>query len=446
MSHNYNLKRRSASTRFYKFIDEEDWGLLIETTPLTTPKVLETLREMGNGVCFVEEGIGKLLLDRQSTIYMHLQVLLDDIMELKRQLENPDAVAPKRKMIGECISEDLKTLGISNAHSPGLPSVSTSTYTVSELAELANEQYDAVDDHVHLLRHEPQYLAEIAKQYYYSSPEFVVDEKGQHDFVIMHNAYNNRVVKRAFRDAYEARTTWKSITVLIAAIDKDTTKHPGNVVTKELWSLCCMELTRACAVFKQMLLADHKMERYFVRKGAFVTLKIPIEVIERKNAYQGLLIRIACTKPPDTDIAKYLKEIYEFDKRSLGFRENISERAGPAFGDIEVITAFMARLRRVISLPKQATSNVFVKAIKEHVLHLESAIEQVNLDDFVAPLDNLKEPLAAQGCIDFLDNACIQSSYAFHETVGIALAQVLERLEDDDAKVTLHSPRGNLHK
>jgi hypothetical protein len=387
--HNFKLAR--AGNGVYQFMEEEKWGQLYEISPQAPRSVRQNLLDMGKGYAMVTEADGKLVLERQSKIYPHLQILTDDIMERKRAMENPNAGPAPRKSAGDSkmVAEALRQLEAEKkGPARGQKRAATVKTTVEDLRSLSNEQYETVVDHLHLLHDQPEYLANIAGyHYFYSAPDVAIpDEHGQADGQMMTGDYCTRVVKEAFGDAFEARGIWNSITALVAALGETSSRD--NPVTKELWSLCTKELNRGRLIFKRFLQADQKCVKFFVRQGSAVQLKVPLNVIEKKNKYLGLLIAIArmeISDDMDVAIGKALREVHEMEEQVPKFRENISEHVGVALGDVAVIAVFMARLRGFISVPKQPTT-LFVKNLDNQITDLKKAWESIDLQEYASPV------------------------------------------------------------
>ncbi|KAF8242891.1 hypothetical protein K440DRAFT_615313 [Wilcoxina mikolae CBS 423.85] len=435
--HNFKLAR--AGNGVYQFMDEEKWGQLYEISPHAPRSVRQNLLDMGKGYAMVTEADGKFVLERQIKIYPHLQILADDIMEHKRSMENPNAgPAPRKNAIGnKMVAETLRKLETDKKGSASTQKRASNVKTsVEDLRSLPNEQYETIVDHLYLLQNQPQYLSNIAGyHYFYSASDVAIpDERGQADGQMMTGIYCTRVVKEAFGDAFEARGIWKSITTLVGALGDGASRD--SPVTKELWSLCSKELNRTRLIFKRFLQADQKCVKFFVRQGSAIQLKVPLNVIEKKNKYLALLIAIArmeISNDMDMAIGKVLKEVHEMEEQVPKFRENISDHVGAALGDVAVITVFMARLRSFIFVPKQPTT-LFVKNLDEQITGLKKAWESVDLQEYASPVDKLKDPGMAQACFGVLNDQCFESlgimlDQLHDEIIGKSLCRVLESIE-----------------
>ncbi|KAA8914689.1 hypothetical protein FN846DRAFT_926280 [Sphaerosporella brunnea] len=429
-----------AGNGVYQFLDEENWGRLLEIATHAPRNVRQNLLDMGKGYAMVTEADGKLVLERQWKIYPYLQILADDIMEHKRKLENPGAGPVKRKAADKAtVVQSLQQLDLdkkgSDRKEKQKPKNKT---TVQDVRSIASEQYKTIDDHLHLLREEPQYLANIAGQhYFFSAPDVAIpDEHGRPDSAqMMTGAYCNRVIKEAFGDTFEAYGNWKTINTLLSALEEKPVSD--SPITKELWSLCSRELTRARLLFKRMLQADHKISTYFVRHGSSVHLKAPLVIRGKKDRHLELLIGIArmdASDPdPDVAIAEALKEIHQLEEEVPKFRENINDQVGAALGDVAVITALMVKLRSLVAIPKQPTV-VFVKSLQERMSRLKEAWESVERDDYASPVSKLKDPGMAEAYYGILADECVKRlnvrlDRLFDDCIETALCRTIETME-----------------
>jgi hypothetical protein len=396
----HDLKLVRPGGGVYQFMEEDNWGCLLEIAPEAPKSMRQKLLNMGKGYAMVTEEDGRLVLERQMKIYPHLQALADDIMEHKRELENPSAGPTRRKAADRAAAvEALRKLDLDKQ---GPAHKQHGKAAMQDLRSIAGEQHETIIDHLHLLRNEPQYLANIAGQhYFYSAPDVAIpDEQGLADGQMMTGSYCDRIVKEVFADAFEGCGNWNSITVLVSALGENPARD--SPVMKELWSLCLAELDRTRLLFKRMLQADEKCVKLFVRRGSTVHPKVPLNVTERKNKYLALLIGIArmgAGNEMDVAIGKALKEVHELEEQVPGYRASIHDQVGAALGDVAVITALMARLRAFMPIPKQPTAT-FVRSLKRWIGALKEAWGSVQLQIYASPVSEFSHHLQ---CLDVAD-------------------------------------------
>lgn len=412
------------------FLKEDEWGKCFELTRTARGNELDDLIRMGKG-CIVSENEGFMILERQAYIYSFLSVLVDDIMDMKRMLDDPDAdkKLPKRKRAalgrGKDIDQLLQKLDVSEGSgNSGVKAKPSLKGILDRLVQDSQEQFLSTEDHINLIREEPLYFSHVANNYFFSTPGMTLGENGKHD-----NIYSGEVattsVLELLRDAHEATAYWKYLSALASELVKGGTQTSAKVknpLTDELWSTCIKELLRARNVFRRFVQTELKYSKYFVRNTSTdssspdqVQFKNPIETVVKKNKFAYWILQLAArTELPDTEVAQLLKSLDQFQEHVEKARGDISERMGDALADISVIVAFMGRLRQVIILPKHASSSNFGKKIAARTAEMGKIWTGLDLVDYVFPVDNLKEPAAARDCLRVIGEHFTQNGLDFN--------------------------------
>lgn len=403
------------------FIEEAQYGACMEFTLKSKGDQMERMIQMGNGY-IVNENEGLMILERQVHIYSCLSILVDEIMDMKRMLDDPDEAKklPKRRRAAlrpeEKIENTLQRLEVSGnskkSGSKGAGAKRPPKDTFDRLAQDSQEQFLSVDDHINLIREEPLYFSHVANNYYFSSPGMVPDGKG-----VIEPIYNSNIATRStlglLRDAYQATAYWKYLSVLASELAKNsqhTTEKVGNPLSNELWATCTKELLRARNVYRRFVQTELKYSKFFVRDESGsdglvqVKFKDTLETVAKKSGFTYWILQLGTkTELSDSEVAKLLKSLDNFQETVPKARELISERMGDALADISVIVAFMARLREVITVPKQALPSGFEKKIAARSAEVEAVWSGIDIADYVFPVDNLKQPAAAQDCLRIIN-------------------------------------------
>jgi hypothetical protein len=453
----HGIQLRTAGNGVYLFVDEDKWGQLMEFTPKAPRDQREKMLEMGRHVAIVEEGDGKMVLERQGKIYPHLEILVDDIMEVRRELDNPDVdtwTAP-RALDDGLLADSVRELVVSSPAGPKKHRDIPKTIGIEDIKSMAEEQFGAMDDHVKLLSQNPNYLSSVARNYFFSSPDAVPGGPGVD---MMSSSYASEVVLELFTNACEASAHWKYISALVAALEGQNVSYkvPGNPLLIELWATTLKEHSRSRAIFKRMLQTDYKSGKFFERnEEGHVRLKVPHNVIAKKNPYMGLLTELATMsdanasgKETDIETARILKSLHDMEDLAPRNRENILEHVGIALGDIAVITVFMSRLRNLIKVPKQSSS-LFSKKMQAQLSVLEHDVwKDVDLLDYACPVDRLRDKSAAEGCVNELNKACQHSlevglDKMFDAVVEFALSKTLAKMEDHELEASNYKQKTN---
>lgn len=434
------------------FMEEDQYGACMELGANARGNEMNVLLSMGNG-CILNENEGLMVLERQARLYSFLSILVDDIMDARRTLDDPDAAKrlPKRKkaVLGskEEIEQTLRRLEV-----PGGSRKSKSVATkislkgaFDRLAQDSQEQYLSTDDHVNLVREEPLYFSHVANDYFFSSPGMVPNEEG-----VQETIYSGEVATRStldlLRDAYQAAAFWKYISALSSELARGqhTSEKLRNPLTDELWATCNQELLRARGVYRRFVQAELKYSKYFVRNTSdrgssrpMVQLKGTLEAVTKKTQFVSWILQLAAeTEHSDGEVARLLKSLDEFQETVVKARELISERMGDALADIAVIVAFMARLRQVIVVPEHAGSSAFESKVAARAAEMETACSGLDLADYVFPVDNLREPAACRDCFGGIDARLSGSSLAvdlagvFQEAIEQSVLEIIGKLAE----------------
>lgn len=427
------------------FIEEDEYGACMEPGNNARGNEMDKLLQMGDGHILIENE-GLMVLERQMGLYAFLSLLVDDIMDMNRTLEDPDEEKklPKRKKAAvapkEEIEETLQKLEVTGSSwwAKGAKSKVLLKETFDRLAQDSQEQFLSTDDHINLIREEPLYFSHIAHNYFFSSPGMVPNEKGEMDHI-----YSGEVATKStlelLRDAYQASAYWMYLSTLASSLAKhnqNTTEKIRTSLTDELWATCNKELLRTRTVYRRLVQTELKYSKYFVRTGSTIQLKGTLDAVAKKNQFVSWILQLAAkTEYSDIDTAQQLSSLDAFQETVVKARGLISERMGDALADIAVVVAFMARLRQVIVVPTQAVSSAFEKQLAVRTVAMEAACSEVDLVDYVFPVDNLKEPTACQNCFRVIDTRLSAAglgdlSTVFRGPVEISVRGVFAKLAE----------------
>lgn len=427
------------------FLDEDQYGACMEQTAKAKGNEMDTLMQLANGRILTENE-GLMVLERQEVIYSFLTILVDDIMDMKRTLENPEEgrKLPKRKKATvappkEEIEKTLQKLKVSGS-SRKSKDAKTKVSLKDCLAQDSEEQFISTVDHVNLIREEPLYFSHIANNYFFSSPGMVPNENGD-----MEHIYTGGCATKStlllLQDAYQAAAYWQYLSTLASSLAKgsqSTTEKIRTPLTDELWTTCSKELLRTRAVYRRYVQTEMKYAKYFVRTGSTIQLKSTLDAVAKKNQFVSWILQLAAkTEHSDTDTARLLSNLDAFQETVVKARELISERMGDALADIAVVVAFMARLRQVIVVPTHAATSAFEKQLAARTAEMEAACNGADLLDYVFPVENLKESAACADCFRVIDARLTAAglgelSSVFRQPVEFSIREVFAKLAESE--------------
>lgn len=123
-------------------------------------------------------------------------------------------------------------------------------------------------------------------------------------------------------------------------------------------------------------------------------------------------------------------------------REKLAEREIDSLGDLAIIIGFAQDLASIVPMPTFSTSKgqAFVSRSQELEKELSVLKGQIDLRDFVVPIDNLLEPGVAEGALKALDEFLIEKAgtkmdILYHDLIEDSLSDLQSQYEQLKAKM-----------
>ncbi|KAF4974893.1 hypothetical protein FZEAL_8259 [Fusarium zealandicum] len=358
------------------------------------------------GLC-IPQSTGEFVLQRQINLLQALNIMVEDILEMGSKTRNQNQ-RPKK-------SEKPPTAAFSSLSLQPAPA----KISLTELAATAHDQGESFQEHVELLSEEPTVLAHDVNITFFSRPELVPDEKGR-----MLPVHTDKYISAAFFEAVhgeiQGAAIWAYISRLVDLLASSTPdKMHRALILQELSNICHLEYTRAQTAFKRHVATSTGSKRFKRISNVYdgvgnarVSIKGSPEELTRTDPQLHYLLRLCqpeTTAPKAIDWMKKLGDLYVAYPLE---RERLEEREADAICDLAAIIGFIGDLSSAVSLPtpSRKKGQAFMSRAQELDVELAQLKKEIDLRDFVAPIDNLLEPGMARGALNKLEEFVVEKT------------------------------------
>ncbi|KGO54812.1 hypothetical protein PEX2_090650 [Penicillium expansum] len=389
-------------------------------------------------VC-IPQSIGEFIVQRQTYTLQMLNILIDDILEQGSQTRAQKA--PTKKKTTE--DEAATALSKLNIRAP------RKKLTLSDLVTSARDHQDTLEEYLVLLSTEPIVLAHAVNIWFFSRPELVPDEKGRR-LPVHTDKYISAAVLEAIHSSIQGAAIWKYIASLLELLEKSAEdKACRAILLQEISNVCQLEFTRAQTLFKRHVQSatgskwfKRTSNMYDSARNPRVAVKGKPEDLTVSDPQLHYMLRLCQPKLTVSTATTWIKKLSELHETHPREREKLEEREADSLGDLAIIIGFIQDLSSVIPIP--SFSNNKGQMFPSKSLELESELNQVkdqlDLLDFVVPIDNLLEPGVARGALKKLDEFTIEKSgtkmgFLYQDMLADCLSGV--QTQCDEAKVKL---------
>ncbi|KAJ5577663.1 uncharacterized protein N7459_006627 [Penicillium hispanicum] len=368
------------------------------------------------GLC-VPQALGELVLDRQVYLLQGLSILIDDILDQgsktrdrKEKPKRPDTVA----------ATALSKLTIQNPPRPKRTARGQSKFAaLPDLIASAHDQQESQQEYLSLLSTEPSVLAHAVNAWFFSRPQLVPDEKGRR-MPVHTDKYISASTFEAIHSSIKDAAIWSYLTRLLETLNNPSDdKTYRTLILQEISNICQLELSRAQALFKRyvQLGAGSKWFKrtsnaHEITGNPRVALKGNLEALARMHPCLYYMLRLCQPKLSVSDAIKWIHELSKILEVETEERENLTSTEAESLGELAVVAVFIRELSSGIPLPpfSKAKEQMFVSRWEQLEIELNGLRDQIDLRDFVVPIDNLLEPGIAQSALRTLDQFTIEKT------------------------------------
>ncbi|KAI1161686.1 hypothetical protein F5B18DRAFT_627260 [Nemania serpens] len=356
------------------------------------------------GLC-VPQSVGELVLTRQTYLLQSLNIMIEDILD---EASTTRIQKQRPKKSSDAATAALSKLSIKST---------TPKLDLPGLLDIALDQKASLDDDLSLLCTEPVVISHILNIWFFSRPELVADEKGRRL-----PAHTDKYVSGAFLDTIHntvrGAATWNYMCRLLELLKTTTDKSHREIITQELSNGCHFEYTRVQAILKRQLSIASGTRCFRRVSGAYengnarIVLKGKPEALAGTDQQLLYLLRLCQAEVTAPKTVDWLTNLDELHNKSPEKRNNLHEGEIGALGDLVIIVSFIQSLSPAISMPalSRKKGQRYVTGAAELEVELNQAKPELDLSDFVIPIDNLLEPGIADAALKAFDKFIIKKT------------------------------------
>ncbi|RDW79311.1 uncharacterized protein DSM5745_06163 [Aspergillus mulundensis] len=391
---------------FTQFIDEESYGVSMAARDGNMYRqVMAGMQAAVDSRHIVPRSAGELILARQVSILQALNILVEDILELGSSTRA--TAVPKKKQPKEI-----------NRAPPAAADSKPAKLSLDEILARAQDQKSSVEDYLGLCRKECAFLAPIVNMWFATRPELLPDERGQR-LPLHTDKYKSTAFFEALHSAVIGVAVWDYICRLLQTlIDKPDDRQYRTMVLQEISNVCHFEYDRVQKLFKRYV-QTCTGAKYFRRasgggknKAVRVVMKGKPEAVVQEDPQLGYLLHLCEPKTSAIKSVQWIAKLDELHHAEPRKLEELFDSEYDALGDLAVIAAFIQSLAASLPLPPPngTKGQVFVSRLKSLTTELDALTDDLDLSDFVVPIDNLLEPGVAERALVVLNNFIINKA------------------------------------
>ncbi|CAI7610485.1 unnamed protein product [Penicillium glandicola] len=390
-------------------------------------------------VC-VPQSVGEFIMQRQIYTLQTLNILIEDILEQGSKSRAEKAPTKKnKKPIDDGVVEAMSKLNVRGSHAK---------ITLSDLAARARDHQDILEEYLGLLSTEPLVLAHAVNIWFFSRPELVPDEKGRR-LPVHTDKYISAAVLEAVNSSIQGAAVWKYIASILELLEKSTEDRACRaLLLQEISNICQLEFSRAQSLFKRHV-QTAMGSKWFKRKSNMydnagnprVSISGKPEDLTVSDPQLHYMLRLCQPKLTVSTATTWIKKLSELHESHPQEREKLEDREADSLGDLAIIVGFIQELASVIPIPSFSNNKgqIFASKSQEVESELNQVKDQLDLLDFVVPIDNLLEPGVAPGALEKLDQFIIEKSgtkmgFLYQDMVADCLSGVQAKCDELKAK------------
>ncbi|KXX74300.1 hypothetical protein MMYC01_208563 [Madurella mycetomatis] len=404
MIHTRGLRHVNPFKHCYTFfLSEDHYGNSVRIVKDHAETLASFATPINHGFC-VPQSTGELILERQITLIQCLNIIIDDILDLGSRTRDQKALPKKSDTAGLTAFSKLVIQS-----PPAKP-------LLADLLATAREQQVSLDEYLALLSTEPVVLAHAVNIWFFSQPELVPDEKGRR-LPVHTDRYISSAVFEALHSAVKAAATWGYLARLLDLLERSSgDKAYRPIILQEISNVCHLEYDRARALFKRHFQTGAGAKWFKRISGVHDnTGNARVSVKDTKagvgsNAQLQSMLALCRPNATASKAADCLKSLVQRHETHPIEREELRGQEADALCDLAVVVGFIQDLSSAISMPSlsRKKGQMFVSRSQDLEAELNNIKGEVDLRDFVVPIDNLREPGMAEGALKVLDHFIVE--------------------------------------
>ncbi|PHH82871.1 hypothetical protein CDD82_4509 [Ophiocordyceps australis] len=385
----------------------------------------------------VPQSMGELILQRQIYIIQGLNIFIEDILEAGSENRN-QRPAPKKP---------------ANPASQALPRLTSikgqPKPTILDISTNANEQRLSLEDYLDLMLTEPLVLTQVVNIRFFSQPELVADEKGRR-LPVHTDKHISPVLYEAMQDAIRGVSIWSYINFLLKHLQNPVLdKAYRMIVQQELVNAYHIEYARSQSNLKRFVQIDSG-NKWFKRisnaRGktgdARVTLKGNVQDLFGVDTQLYYILRLCQPETSPAKAIEWIGKLSDLHRNHPDEQEKLGSTETDALGDLAVILAFIQDVTSMTSLPpfSRKTGQILADNLQKLDLQVTQLQANVDLGDFVIPIDHLLEDGMASGALTAMDEYLCNTlgttmRAAYQNMISECTAELAKRYQQVKARI-----------
>ena len=405
---------------FTLFMDSPNYGITCTISTDEDRAVIEP--GILTKVC-VLRWIGDFVMERQHSLLQFLNIVVVDILDLGSKTRSHEPQEKKKKFK----DDGPAALSRLTIRSP------KTKVTTSDLVNSARDQREMAQEYLDLIYNEPVVLAHALGVYFWSRPGIVADEKGR--LLPIHtDKYLSSSFFEVIQTSVQSVALWKYITRLLERLeDAPGDKARRALTVQELANCCHLQYTRAQSLFKRYVQTGTGRKWFQRISNAYddngnprVTMKVKPENLTVADSQLHYMLRLCQPKIQVTDATSWIKKLGELHVSHPEEREKMWDKEVDSLSELAVIVEFIQDLSSAILLPSSSGRHgqAFISKSRQLDIELNHIKNELDLLDFIAPINNLLEPGVAKDALKKFDQFTV-------ETVGTSIASLYQDLVDE---------------
>lgn len=430
---------------FTLFLDEDEkYGQSYDVAPGIDPRlVLGGMGDAFKAGAAVPRTTGDFILMRQSCLLQVLNIIIEDILDIGSTTRS-QKTAPNKDT-----DAAIAAMGKLSIQVQARPT----KLSLSELLDAANDQRGSLNEYLDILSTEPVVLTHAVNMAFFTRPELVADEKGR-CLPVHTDRYISAATFEAVFSAVKAAAIWTYLYRLLQLLQSSTDKTHRAILLQEISNTCHLEYSRTQSLLKRYLQSGAGSgAKYFKRVSnvydsghARVSMKIKPEELTRADPQLHYLLRLCQSDTNPTKAVEWMDKLWKLHTAHSEEREKLSSNEFEALCDHAVIIAFMQDLAPGISMPplSRKKGQLFVSRSRELETELMQIRDEIDLTEYVVPIDNLTEPGVAHSALEALDEAISgkmgsKLGFLYEDLIDDCLADLEKQYQQFKAKA---EPKG----
>ncbi|CAI7609727.1 unnamed protein product [Penicillium palitans] len=317
--------------------------------------------------------------------------------------------------------------------------------TLSDLVVSTRDHQDTLEGYIGLLSTEPVVLAHDVNIWFFSRPELVPDEKGRR-LPVHTDKYISAAVFESVHSSIQAAALVSSRRIPEKSAED---KASRAILLQEISNICQLELNRAQTLFKRHVQTSTGSKWFKRTSNVYdsagnprVGIKGKPEDIATSDPQLHYMLRLCQPKLTIPNATACITKLGEYHKSHPQEREELEDREADALGDLAIIIGFIQDLSSVIPIPSFSNNKgqMFASKAQELKSEFNQVKDQLDLLDFVVPIDNLLEPGVANGALKKLDQFAIEKfgtkmGFLYQDMVTDCLSRIQDQCNEAKAKL-----------